>query len=191
MAMRGALRSQLWDAWSQAITNDYVRRRINSERSLQASLWSQLNCILPDTRRMFVEPRVALRTGGAVRRFYPDIVICSALQVIAVVELKYQPRGKPSYRKDLNTLQFISANRAKLFVSNPRYLGERAAVKKYGFSKRTLFVWAGVHREEDSTGDIIDLPPLNAGIRELAGCFLELHAVTSSADAPRVIARAN
>jgi len=43
MSRRTVLRSQLTTAWREAIEEDYRSQRINSERSLQASLWSRLN----------------------------------------------------------------------------------------------------------------------------------------------------
>lgn len=103
MNRRGLLRGQLTQAWGMAIDEDYRRQRINSERSLQASLWSKLNVLLPpESRRMFIEPKlkatVAALDGQVKPEFrFPDIVICNTREVIGIVEVKYLPRAKPNW----------------------------------------------------------------------------------------------
>lgn len=185
--IRAPLRRLLLDAFHTCIDVDYRAQRINSERSLQASLWSQLNVRLPPERRMFIEPRLALRAARGRRIVHPDLVICDTRSVIAVTEIKYLPRGRPNHAKDLRTLRTIARQRDRLFVSNARFRGPEADAREYGFSPRTLFVWAGVHRPWRSGGE---LPLLSAGAPELAGCFLQLHAETAVDELPTVVARA-
>lgn len=177
--MRNRLRKQIIEAWTASIETDYQRQRINSERSLQASLWSQLNQRLDvRTRRMFIEPSVTLNTKAGTKTLYPDLVICNSKQIIAVIELKYQPRIQPSYRKDIETLRLIASHRSEINLSNSRYRGTEADSKAYSLARETLFVWAGVHRATSSSGDRQTLQPFNTGIAELADCYLELHAST-------------
>src|SRR5690606_9892641 len=81
MSNRELLRSQITEAWSRCLAEDYAAQRINSERSLQASLWSRLNEILPrSSRRMFIEPGLSI-IGAARQLRYPDIVICNTREV--------------------------------------------------------------------------------------------------------------
>src|SRR5574339_1190948 len=101
MTNRSKLRQQITEAWCKSIKVDYTAQRINSERSLQASVWANLNAILPSsTRRMFIEACMSVQGSERQVRF-PDIVICNTREVIGIIELKYQPRGKPSWQKDL------------------------------------------------------------------------------------------
>ena len=187
---RRVLRQQLIGAWSTAIQVDYCNQRINSERSMQASFWAQLNQVLPTkSRRMFIEPRVALIRDKKKKLFYPDIVICNTKQVIAVVELKYQPRGIPRFHKDIKTLRVLSAQRDLLSVSNARYRGPAVDTKEYSFAKSMLFVWAGIHNKNEISYESPDTPLLCDGIPELVGCFLELHAETDHTTKPSVFSR--
>lgn len=185
---RRPLRKQLIEAWQEAIESDYCSQRINSERSLQAAFWARLNNILPEeTRRMFIEPVLKVPRSG--RTHFPDIVICNTQEVIAVVEIKYQPRVLPSHKKDLRTLSVVAANREHLSVSNTRIHGVSADPKKYPFSKDVLFVLAGVHKSPKTSFGSKHVPLLATGISGLAGCFLQLHAETHADDQPKVFAR--
>jgi hypothetical protein len=83
-------------------------------------------------------------TSSSVVRF-PDLVICNTKEVIGIVELKYQPRGKPNWPKDLQTFDFIVKNRDQIYVSNARYRGIIADDREYPLAKDILFVWAGIH----------------------------------------------
>lgn len=179
--MRKPLQKQITEAWKKTIEVDYCNQRINSERSLQASLWSQLNSVLPPkTRRLFVEPTLTIRG----KRYLPDLVICNTKQVIAVIEIKYEPRKLPSYRKDLETLRAIAANRHKLSLANTRFRGPEADEPTYSFSDKVLFVWGGVHRAFGCRDEM----RLEVG-KELDRCFLQLHAETLSEKSPEIISR--
>jgi hypothetical protein len=179
MTARSLLRSQITDAWHQSIRQDYEGSRINSERSLQASLWSHLKDELsPTTRRMFIEPRMTVgRTNQQVR--YPDIVICNTRQVIGIIELKYLPRAQPSWRKDLLTFQWIEDNRTTITVSNARYRGLAENRRVYPLAKDVLYVWAGVHAASSVCLD-------NLVRADLAPTFLPLHAETDCFGKPRI-----
>jgi hypothetical protein len=190
MTARKPLQKQLLVAWRRSIRNDYCNQRINSERSLQASFWAQLNRTLPaGTRRMFIEPCLVVTVKRRRTLLYPDIVICNTRQVIAVVEIKYQPRVLPSHDKDLKTLRTIAAYRDQLHVSNARFRGPVADSKEYPFSNHVVFVWAGVHRVPKISYESRDVPMLSEGVEELAGCFLQLHAETDRMEKPKVFAR--
>src|SRR5438105_1802416 len=104
MKQRAALKAQIIEAWRHCIAKDDRRRRINSERSLQASFWSRLNDLLPANRLMFIEPRIVVAAADGDVVLLPDIVICNSRQVIGVIELKYQPRVSPSHKKDIASL---------------------------------------------------------------------------------------
>jgi hypothetical protein len=164
-------------AWEQCIKKDYTNKRINSERSLQASFWSYLNKLLPDDQRLFIEPRVAVGS----KKLYPDVVVCRKKLVTAIIELKYLPRTKPNYSKDIKTLAFISNNRDKTSISNKRYQGE-IKVTEYKLSKRILFVYACVHKDLG----LDEYALYAASHKSLNGCYLQLHAETNEIGKPRV-----
>jgi hypothetical protein len=176
VANRTLLRGQIAEAWRECIERDYAAQRINSERSLQASFWSCLNALLPaQSRRMFIEPGLTARTPATQTR-YPDLVVCNTRQVIAIIELKYQPRARPSWHKDLQTFHWIPANRDALVVSNTRFRGVSADARSYRLSPDVLYVWAGVHAGADL--DLRAQVPV-----EWRAAFLQLHAETRAGSA--------
>ena len=182
MKGRALIKKQIVDSWSACVREDYLSQRINSERSLQASFWSQLNHRLGRNRRLFIEPRISAYDAGSKRAVYPDIVVCNSRQVIAVVELKYLPRAKPSYEKDIRTLDFIARKRKGITLANSRYSGPEVDAKEYGLSKLILFVWAGVH----SGGTWQEERLFSDGYPSLRGSYLQLHCATKVSGEPEV-----
>ncbi|MCG7946626.1 MAG: hypothetical protein N0C84_09840 [Candidatus Thiodiazotropha taylori] len=179
---RGLIKSQIIDSWNGCIETDYARQRINSERSLQAAFWAQLNALLGANRRLFIEPRVSAKEEGETKTVYPDIVVCNTKEVIAVVELKYLPRGKPSYLKDVRNLDFLARKREGITVANSRYSGPEVDSKEYTLSKNILFVWAGVHMAQNEDQHQL----YSEHYPSLKGSFLELHAATQQTAVPEV-----
>ncbi len=170
--MRSLLRRQIRESWNKALEKDYDNQRINSKRSLQAAVWSQLDRVMPKkTRRMFIEPTVVC---GSKRRV-PDLVICNSRQIIGIIELKYVPRGRPNFDKDIATFHLLLKNRAEVFVSNARYRGTVAEVLRYSMAKNVLFVWAGVHAKCEAS--YFDSVP-----SRLKKHFLPLHAETKEGE---------
>lgn len=186
MAIRKPLRDRLLTAWSSIVDTEYAKQRVNSERSLQAALWARLSDSLPDFQRMFIEPRFSITSDG--KRCVPDIVVCSRRRIIAVIEIKYRPRGDAAYRKDVRSLDALARNGESLSVSNSRFSGPLVDETVYTYSSNTLFVWAGFHRPA-KTGSYADLPPISEGFDALSGRFMQLHAETSSDDCPKVFHR--
>jgi hypothetical protein len=178
MTSRTLLRSQISAAWQRSIEQDYSSQRINSERSLQASLWANLNLILPsDTRRMFIEPGMSVL--GSPKKCFPDIVICNTRSVIGIIELKYQPRAQPSWEKDLSTFHWITENREHITISNMRFRGISSDTRSYPLAETILYVWAGVHAA------------CNLNLRghinpDASKCFLSLHAETQHNEPPKI-----
>jgi hypothetical protein len=155
MTLRANLRRQIKSAWASTVSKHYVPQRINSEASLQASFWSHLDRILttenPTDRRLFVEPSVRVEVevpGDKSRpeRRYPDLVVCSKSQIIAFIELKYVPRGKPSLTRDLEKFVWISTHKKSITIRNERFLGELEDDHKYKMSKNVLFAWCGIYK---------------------------------------------
>ena len=180
--MRKPLQNIIFKSWKQCIASDYVNQRINSERSLQASFWSFLNKNIQKNRRLFIESPMTVKTGNKTTKVIPDIIICSAYKVIAVIELKYLPRGQPKYTKDIKTLAFISSNRNKIRVSNKRFRGDAKERTEYSLSSNILFVWASVHAKEKTiTSDLY-----SSGYKSLTDCFIQLHAATEDTTKPNV-----
>ena len=175
MRIRRQIRSLIIEAWRASIEEDYLNQRINSERSLQASLWSNLNQLLPHTRRLFIEPYIEIRSSTEQKRVYPDITVCNTKEVIAVLELKYTPRARPKYEKDIRNLADIARHRRKIVVSNRRFRGLERDSQEYPLSKSVLFVWAGVHAGKNHSDQIYEYVKRH---RILDCCYLSLHAET-------------
>jgi len=182
MKGRRLIKSQIIEAWSECLNTDYQNQRINSERSLQASMWSQLNKRLGTNRRLFIEPCMTIRHRGAIKRLYPDILVCNSCEVISVIELKYLPRATPQFTKDLNTFDLISTHRSSIKITNERFRGKMTDDMKYSLSKSILFVWAGVHAADKFKQDRI----FSEGHDHLEGCYLQLHAATLHNHAPDI-----
>ena len=185
MKQRRLIKSQIVQAWTECIDEDYCNQRINSERSLQAALWSHLNQLLSKNRRLFLEPGITIRTQNGPKKLFPDIVVCNSREVVSVIELKYLPRAQPRYKKDMETLSLIAENRQQVIIANDRFRGAEKDSNKYALSKNILFVWAGVHaKEKVETNTLFSLSH-----KALDGCYLQLHAVTESNSKPMVFQR--
>jgi hypothetical protein len=169
MKNRTMLRTQIDEAWLACIAEDYNRQRINSERSLQASFWSQLNKRLhTETRRMFIEP--GMKSESDTR--YPDIVICNTEKVIAIIELKYTPRAIPNWQSDLETFDWVVKHLGEITVSNKRFRGAAVDDHEYKLADDLVFVWAGIHMpSEERLGSHI--------AEDSALPFMELHHQTN------------
>ena len=137
------LKNEIKLAWEACIKEDYEPLRINSERSLQASFWAQLNERLKpkDDWLMFIEPGLKVEGHG---KCFPDIVICDTQKAVAVIELKYQPRKQPDCEKDIGTLDWIYTHHKEIRFKNVRH-DQPDKIKTYTLADDLLFVWAGVH----------------------------------------------
>ena len=182
MAKRNPLKKLIIKAWQKSVKKDYCIQRINSERSLQASFWSQLNTMLPENQRIFIEPPMRVKTRGEIKKLIPDIVICNKKEVICIIELKYIPRGQPQYQKDIESLALISQKRNQISISNKRYRGTIKDGKEYSLSENLLFVWAGIHAKPKS--EIVKL--YSHKYKSLTGDFIQLHAETNENSVPSI-----
>lgn len=184
MKQRALIKSQIIQAWTESIESDYCNQRINSERSLQASFWSRLNCIISKNRRLFIESTITITTDSGIKELItPDIVVCNTKEIIAVLELKYSPNARPRFQKDIESLCSIARNRKQIIISNERFRGIEKDGNKYALSNNVLFVWAGVHAKE-----MPETNELYSSAHEiLNGCYLQLHAVTEKNSAPTVL----
>lgn len=185
MAIRKPLRNLLAAAWKVVVSEDYGHQRINSERSLQASLWSRLNERLPKQYRMFIEPRFTLDDGSFV---IPDIVVCNSRFIICIIEIKYRPRAKAAPTKDVRTLNNLATHGHALSLSNQRFSGSAVDDTIYTFANKPLFVWAGFHRAPN--GPSYDkLPSIASDYPKLRRRFLQMHAETHPSGPPKVFSR--
>jgi hypothetical protein len=204
MATRYQMRTVLWKAWTNTIKKDYNALLLNSEGGLQTAFAANLRKLLPSkSRSVYVVPCVRGTSdtpGGKSWRRHPDIVVCDTKQVIAIVELKYLPRGcitlkggevKAGIRKDLQTFELCEAaavrqakessgvqGPAGLQISMDRYRGKGMPRFNLTLAKDAVFCWAGVF-----TGEA---PQLREGIDDsgVARRFLQLNALTSKGNVP-------
>lgn len=177
MSDRSPLRKQIEDAWESVISDVYPQRLINSERGLQIFFCHALLNALDETnRRLFVEPTFTDVSDKQQRT--PDILICNTRQIIAVIELKYQPRVPASWQKDMKTLDWFASQSGELRLSNDRFLGPTTgAPKSYSLADDAVLCWAGLYRTP-----LVQTPPTE----NIRARFLGLHAVTSTDEVPVV-----
>jgi hypothetical protein len=130
---------------------------------------------------MFIEPGITYSDKGVVRRIFPDIVICNSREIVAVIELKFHPKVRPPFTKDLASLNNISKHRNSISLSNSRFNGIEFDPKTYTGSSQILFAWAGIHKgcydEQDWAA---------WRYPHLKGCYVELHAETKRSSDPEI-----
>jgi len=185
MSPRSHLKNQIIFAWQQVIEGDYRNQRVNSERSLQASFWSHLNQALPTNRRLFIEPVMRFEHGSVTKTVIPDIVVCNTREVISIIELKYLPRARPRFEKDIKNLALIAKNRYGISIANERFRGKEKDGKTYALSRNILFTWAGVH----AVNGVMDERLFSSNFPSLDGCYLELHAITGHDSDPEILVK--
>lgn len=140
------------------VTRLYQQQLINSERSLQAAMWHELRQQFKransSTFKIYVEPRILLSEKGRLqaRTVIPDLVICNDRAVIAVIELKFSPRGAPSSRKDFATFTRMAKQHDQVTVQHTRWFGEKPVRKPHPLADSVLFVWAAVGKRTSRAG---------------------------------------
>lgn len=183
MGARYLLRDQLLRAWNKVIAGEYSDRLINSERGLQVFLCHHLIKEFEADkvkRQLFIEPRISAGIEDDEFR-YPDIVICNTKQIIGVVELKYLPRTRPKYEKDLQTLDWMLMHSEELCVSNDRYQGDKdkAEVKRFELADDAVLCWAGVYASPKHDIKISEKDAFNKRL-------MVLHAITCKGKSPEL-----
>jgi hypothetical protein len=185
MQSRTLLRRHLAKAWEKTLKCEYSQQLINSERGLQIYFCKHLLDQFSSTkvsRRLFIEPRLTTPSEPKIAK-YPDIVICNSRSVIGIVEIKYLPRVRPKFDKDLETLDWVLAHSKELVLSNDRYRGPCAQAKKYPLSNDAVLCWGGVYaapKEESITLTEVPAAPINQRV-------FVLHALTHDEAEPDVI----
>ena len=182
---RYPLQNQLWNAFVRTIREDYEEQLINSENGMLAAFDRHLRLEIPKARRIFIEPRV-FDAKDATRRWFPDMVVCNSREVIAVLEMKYTPRGYPKYERDVEKLKSVAKLRKRLHVANTRYLGVPIDDRQYLFSPKTVFVWVGVHRSFPGC-DNSEVPRLVKGNSNFTNSFIQFHGITAANEKPEMI----
>ncbi|MCA8995768.1 MAG: hypothetical protein KDA80_02255 [Planctomycetaceae bacterium] len=200
--IRVPLRNQLKSVWSGRVRHDYGKHRINSERSLQASLWAGLwqefeNAGWEKQRRILVEPIMFLGEEKSERRFRPDLVICNRRSIIAVIEVKYRPHRLPHpehpFAKDFECLSTMSTAQGteNIHFLDFRYRGALRRKKRFHLNKETLFVWCGFYRMEGDGTEPFDIASVTSRHAKLKGKILTLHAVTHDGAPPSYVSQDN
>jgi len=168
-------------AWRAVVIETYCSGRLNSERSLQAAMFAELDVRFREPgqpqRWILTEPSVTIESTRA--RVYPDLVICNAREAVCFIELKYTPRGTPDTQKDLRTLAAIAGN-ATVSVTNERFLGAGPQPREFCIAQNALFVWAGIHTDEAAQFEEWESPCFDPHY------FLQLHALTHAERKPGI-----
>lgn len=174
MQSRSLLRNQLLRAWHETINGEYSKQLINSERGLQVYFCNHLLNEFKHSgvdRRLFIEPSVSTPADG--QALYPDIVICNSRSIIGVVEIKYLPRVRPDFVKDLNTLAWILENGNEIHLSNDRYRGEQETARRYRLAPDAVLCWGGVYASPQAEIQLPESHPINSRV-------MVLHALTKA-----------
>lgn len=183
MANRRLLRRQLRQAWVDTIRETYGQQIINSERALQVQLAARLLAAFDQDgvrRYLFVEPKLILENG---QRVHPDLLVCNSRQIIGAIELKYQPKVRPRYAKDLATLDALARESGSIQLENTRYRGPGLGERGFTLSADPLFVWAGVYRSPRQE------IPADGSYSINTSQLLILHAVTQVDEGPEIYAQ--
>ena len=130
--------------------------------------------------RLFIEPTLTINGSEKIR---PDIIVCNSKSIIAIIEIKYLPRGKPKYEKDIKKLAKISENRKSISITNHRFQGIEKDTTKYKLPKSVLFVWAGFHTQQKQENKQL----FSQGYEYLQGCYLQLQAETAMGLDPKIL----
>jgi hypothetical protein len=134
-------------AWSRAV-DAYRKGRINSERTLQAHLYSSLQEIDPGAV-VFCEPQLVIESFGTV---VPDMVLVRDHQVEAVLELKFVPHHFPLFEGDLAKLKrYAEHNRPFNLCLDPG--SGRYSQRAYTFAASCQFVFAVIGRPDSLATD--------------------------------------
>lgn len=138
--------------------------------------------MLPPNRRLFIEPGIALSLEGETRRIYPDIVVCNSKSIIGVIEIKYLPRGKARYEKDLKSLSSLARFGGEVSISNERFRGREEDSKEYQLARNPVFVWGSIHKQ----GSAVEFDETICNDSALNRRFLKLFAETVADESPVV-----
>ncbi|MCY4745674.1 hypothetical protein NYO99_11885 [Pelomonas sp. UHG3] len=166
----------------------YEQQLINSERSLQAAMWHELRQRFEaegkSTFKIYVEPRIRLPKEGRLdsRTIIPDLVVCNDRSVIAVIELKFSPKGAPGSAKDFASFERMSIQHDLVKVQHTRWFGEKPVSKPYPFANSVLFVWAAVGKRTSRAGSQPDLELLPGKNAMFMRMFLNTANGTISCD---------
>lgn len=165
------LRELLNNAWNETV-EDYKASRINSERTLQAALYSRLRTRLPTSTQVLCEPVISFELRG---NLIPDMVIAEGGDVIAIIELKFVPHHRPMWRGDLEKLRWYGEAKEAHFqlVLDPGtgvYTEDR-----FRFTENCLLVFGVVGRHD---AEALDQEILFVDAKGLEDRFVPLlHAV--------------
>lgn len=141
------MKEKFEEAWKTCVS-EYREGRVNSECTLQALLYSELRKAMPDLV-VLCEPHLELTKAGMA---YPDIVVLSSNEIVAVVELKFVPHHYPLFRDDIAKLVHYADEAKEQNILLEPGTG-KFDDRKHRFSKDCLLVFAVIGRSDsDAVG---------------------------------------
>lgn len=159
------MRNLISDAWADAICA-YLKSHINSERTLQASIYASLLARLPEGYRVLCEPSINTPGHG---RLIPDIVVLSKGHIEAVIELKFVPHHYPTTEDLWKLKQYSTAVEEFSLLLSPR--SGRFDRTKFKFSPNCLLVFAVIGQHDAAA---LDESAIKADMAEHSARFLYL-----------------
>jgi hypothetical protein len=152
-------------AWDEAV-EAYLKSHVNSERTLQASIYASLLHQLPEGHRVLCEPCIDLQGHG---RFIPDMVVLSQNQIEAVIELKFVPHHYPT-TEDFEKLKKYSFATDEFPLLLSPTTG-RYDDTKFKFSPECLLAYAVIGQHDSKA---LDESAIQAEMAEHSARFLFL-----------------
>lgn len=171
-------------AW-EGVVDDYKKKRLNSERCLQASLYFHLRKRLNQWGgeiAIYVEPPIRLAMDGSSeeKKFIDLIVVRKGekYEILFAAELKYTPRGAPSpdaIAADLEKLSFVKNHkerRNRVYLRNERFLmTKESAEEQFSVAAGCIVAFAVIANREKFRIDREASNPTSDFWREYGGKF--------------------
>lgn len=136
----------LTSTWCDEIKLLFEKGAISSERQLQAEWFSILKVKLPEYE-IFVEAVGIKHVDG--NEMVPDLIITHKTEIVAILELKFQPHSYIKYNRDqIKLTQYSLLNRTgyHLLRTDPSS-GEYDTNYRYTLSDQLKIIFAGIGRE--------------------------------------------
>jgi len=146
-------------AWT-ATTREYIQRRLNSERCLQAYLFFHLKRKLSSDYNIFVEATIRIPkeigTNTEEKRVAVDMLVCKGKTVYAAIELKFSPKGQSrlaGIKKDILSLSDIRKRRSKsdrVRIELPRYRNSASELMSLNIHSTRKLIFAAFGKVDGS-----------------------------------------
>lgn len=157
-----SLKKEIIRLWTDVVSKEFESTGFMWERHLQAVLYHHLRKTFPHLG-IWIEP-VFKVNGSEVK---PDLLLTSQKEVVAIIELKFNPWQYIVYQDDLNKLMRLQDHDEPIALScQPISYAARPLIEHrvmFQISNKCLMVFASVGRDGSAAFDVskwgkVDLP---------------------------------